>query len=292
MLHPFFIFYIRFMSSSFKSPNFPSDPDENVIVRNYGKYSLSFPCDPNELRTTTLGFQFLFWADLLLVAALWIFVGTVFWFSTNSESFRTFFQELTPERMELLKSLPQNEIQQIFMNELPMEELSVPGSIFSLLFLGGSILNVTGTCLCMSCPRSIVPNAHYYGLTWFGAFLLSGIMPFFGPLVFLFAWQYWLTFLQRLSYVLGEKEAPYEIRRIHRLVFYTILAFLGVTLFISDDSSASYLQVFCIAAVLVFFLLGFLRYARVLRLLRNSVIQMIHFWNYGNETLEEPKPKS
>lgn len=269
----------------------PSEPPgvsvENPIIRNFGTYSLSFPCNPHDLRTVAAGFQILFWSDFLLVAALWLCVGSVFWFSSYSEQFQAFAESLTPERIQYFQTLSKEEYANILSKELPVEKLAVPAGILTLLLLGGFALNVAGTCMCMTCPGRIIPKSHRYGLAWFGAFLASGIVFFLGPLLFLFSWQYWLTFLSRLANILGENQALLMIRRIHRTVFYCIMAFFCLTLFQNDTAFGTTLSSVSTAAVLVFFALGFLQYARLLKLLRSAVFQMIQYWDYGNDTLPD-----
>lgn len=274
-------------------PPFPQEWTDRAadatIIRDYGNYSLSFPCNPHDLRTTAIGFRLLFWADFLLVTAILIGAGTVYWFSAQSPQFQTFCESMTVERMEALQRLAPAEQQAILMKELPMEQLAIPAFLATFSLLAGLGLNVLGTLFCMSCPQQVLPKVYVYGLIWFGAFLLSGVIPFLGPLLFLIAWQFWLSYIFRLSILLGQRALVYGLRMIHRTVFWAIMAFLGTTLapgLVGEGALGSFLTMAFSVSIFVFLVIGFLQYANALKTLRIAIRQMAHYWDYGKEDVK------
>lgn len=243
------------------------------IIRDFKDYSLAFPCNPHDLRSCAIGFRLLFWADSLLVSAVLLMAAVIFWFSTNSPQFQTFCEEITPEKIVEVQQLSLQGQQQYFSEVLPMEELLPPMTIVSFCFLFGVLLNIAGTIFCMNCPP--ISGAKNYGLVWFGACLLNGVpgLNAFALVFFLLAWQYWLTFFSRLSFLLGEKRVFFLVRQIHRTVFFTLISLVFATI----------LSSFLYSLVLGFFLLGFFQYAKVLKLLRMKIHEQTQYWDYGND---------
>lgn len=249
------------------------------IIRDFKDYSLAFPCNPHDLRSCAIGFRLLFWADSLIVGAVLLMAAVIFWFSTNSPQFQSFFEEITPEQIMEIQQLPLQERQEYLMEALPMEELAPPLMLVMLSSLGGILLNVIGTVFCMNCPP--IPGAKSYGLVWFGVSLLIGVpgLNAFILVFYLFAWQYWLSFFFRLSLLLGEKRVFMLLRQIHRTVFFGLISLLLATM----------LSEFLFLLVLVFFVLGFFQYVKVLKLLRMKIDEQTQFWDYGNEDFHTKK---
>jgi len=249
------------------------------IIRDFNDYSLSFPCNPHDLRSCAIGFRLLFWADFLLVVSTLLMAATMCWFTLNSPEFQTFCEEITPEKIVEIQKLPLVEQQEYFAKVLPVEQLAPPMTLVSLSFLAGILINLAGTIFCMDCKP--IPGAKTYGLVWFGVGLLNGIpgLNAFVPLFYLFAWQYWLTFLFRMAFLLGETRVPLLLRQIHRTVFFTLISFLLSTLV----SQVLFLL------VIGFFLVGFFQYAKVLKLLRLKIHEQTQFWNFGSEDFHTKK---
>lgn len=273
------------MSNSSLPPELSKISQANQILRDFGDYSLSFPCNPHELHSAAHGFRILVWSNFLFVAGILLLTGTIYYFSHTSEQFQTFCETMTVERIEALQSMQASEQIELFEKELPIQQMAPPFTVVFLALAGGLILNIFGTCFCMSCPPTILPNAWAYGLAWYGALLASSI-PIIGPLLLLFAWNFWLTFLMRLLILLGEQKGLELLRKIHRTVFYCILAFLGTT-FSSDLANSGQLGAFAAQAfsiaIFVFLVLGFIHYARVLTLLRTTIQKMERMWDFGSE---------
>ena len=249
------------------------------IIRDFKDYSLAFPCNPHDLRSCAIGFRLLVWADSLIVGAVLLFSAVFFWFSTNSPQFQAFREEVTPEKFMEIQQLPRQEQMKYYAEVLPLEELMPPMMLVSFSFLGGFLLNIVGTIFCMNCPP--IPGAKSYGLVWFGVTLLIGIpgLNAFILVFYLFAWQYWLSFFFRLSLLLGEKQVFMLLRQIHRSVFFALVSLLLAT-FLSES---------LLLLVLVFLVLGFLQYVKVLKLLRMKIDEQTQFWDYGNDDFHTKK---
>lgn len=249
------------------------------IIRDFKDYSLAFPCNPHELRSCAIGFRLLFWADSLIVSAVLLLTVVIFWFSTNSPQFQTFFEEITPEKISEIQTLSIQDQQQYFREVLPMEDLLPPLMIVSLFFLFGVLLNIAGTLFCMNCPP--ISGAKTYGLVWFAVCLLNTIpgLNAFILIFYLLAWQYWLTFFSRLAFLIGEIRVLSLLRQIHQTIFFALISLLLVTI----------ISPFLSMLVLGFFVLGFFQYVKVLKLLRMKIHEQTQFWDYGNDDFHTKK---
>ncbi len=258
------------------------------VVRDFNNYSLSFPCKPYDLRLLAKGFQLLVWADFLLVAGILTTIGAMFWFCSYSESFRTFCESMTPESVAALQAMSGAEQQDFIREQVFFEEIPQIVYLGGLGMMGGMLLNTVGSIFCMTCPNRVVPNAWFFCFAWFAAFFLSMLFCSLGPLFLLIAWQLWLGFLFRLSLLLGQNMAISYLRKIHRCVFYSLISFLGAWFlpnFLTVPQYASYCVIFCLVAVLTFFIGGFVCYVKLLTLLRQCIGRMIWYWDHGNDEL-------
>lgn len=276
------------MTQPSRSHDFFSIFSNQQIIRDFGHYSLSFPCDPRDLRSLARGFQLLFWADFLLVISILVTAGSIFLFWNNSESFRSLCQNMTPESYAAIQAMPYAEQQVFFQEHFSPEE--IPQTLYWGVWgiMCGLILNMAGSIFCMFCPDRVVPKAWSFSAVWFVAFFLSLLFPGMAPLFLLLAWQFWLGFLFRLSLLLGQNEAVASLKKVHQSVFFAMMAFLGIWLLpqILKEPQAAALGVSCgWIAVAGSFVWGFLCYAKVLKFLRLSIRQMTWYWEHGNDDL-------
>ncbi len=263
-------------------------PENAPIIRDYGKYCLSFPCNPHDLRTTATGFRLLVLSNFVLVVVMLLLFGTAYWLINYSPEFQTFIQKMTPERLEIIQNLSPVERHKLLQDELPLAQLTPISSVISILTLGGFLVNFVGTIMSTRCPNSFIPKCGTYALVWFGAFLLSGVIFALGPLMLLLAWQFWLSYIYRLGFLLGDQSAIHSLRKVHRYLFYTIIAFLVVTLvprFMEGNSSASYIIMGFMLLVLFYFIATFYHYAITLKQLRMTINQLTQYWDNGNEEM-------
>lgn len=258
------------------------------VVREFNSYSLSFPCYPYDLKSLARGFRLLVWANLLLVVGILATSGGMIWFCGHSESFRAFCEKVTPEFVTSFQAMTSEEQQNFIQEQTFFEEIPQICYWGALGMMVGMLLNTVGSTFCMLCPSRVIPKAWFFCFAWFAAFFLSMLIGSLGPLFLLIAWQLWLGFLFRLSFLLGQNAAISYLRRIHRCVFYSLLSFLGAWLlpnFLTNPEHASYCAILCLVAVLLFFVWGFFSYAKLLTLLSRAIERMIWYWDHGNDEL-------
>ncbi|MDO4629002.1 MAG: hypothetical protein Q4C70_07445 [Planctomycetia bacterium] len=274
------------MSQSPFPPKWNPFPENAPIIRDYGKYCLSFPCNPYDLHHTATGFRLLVLSDFVLVVVTLLLFGTAFWLINYSPEFQNFIQNITPERLEAIQKLTPTEQHKLLQDELPIKQLMPISSLISILTLGGLLANFIGTIMATRCPNSVIPKCSNYALIWFGAFLLAGFIPSLGPLMLLLAWQYWLSYIRRLAFLLGDSVALQSWKKVNRYIFYTILAILLTTLmplFFSEGASSSY--VVMSFTLLFYFIATFYHYATTLKQLRLTIDQLKQYWDNGNEEM-------
>jgi len=263
-----------------------SASEQDGIVRDFGDYSLRFPCDPRVLEPVRRGMGLLIWSDLILTAAFLLLIAVLTLTFGRSEKFADFVRSMTEERLAHLQTLAPEELYLELKDELPIEEAVQPVGLVMLIMLTGTILNMVGTSWCAKVPGNILPGAWGAGFVWYGALVLGMLISFLLPLLLLLAWQKWLQNLLRLSWFLGEPEALKHLRTVHRSVFYAILLFLAVTLvpWVLKDPANSMTVIsglqWVLAACLLF---AVFTYIQLLRSLRANIARMNRLWLNGSE---------
>lgn len=270
------------------SPQEPNGIEPNGIIRDFGDYSLRFPCAPQVLMPMRRGMGFLIWSDLILTAAFLLMIAVVTLTLGRSEKFAEFAKSMTEERLAYLQSLEPEALYLELKDELPIEEMVQPVSLVMFVIFAGTVLNVTGVIWFAKVPQNILPGAWFTGAIWYGALVLGMLIPFLLPLLLLLAWQKWLQMLLQFSLFIGEPEAVKHIRTVHHSVFYAILLFLAVTLipWLFNDSAYGMVAVSVIQWLLFACLIfAVFTYVRLLRSLRANISRMYRMWQFGSEEL-------